>query len=360
VPRGLIVGRWDDVIGVVLEAKYPEDVEISSENLMRIFTSHAVGEGQAGFLALRLEEENMNVASYFTGLEKKPQCFFSLILNEEEDARIYEEALLEVSIDLYSHLGEPEFSNLVKEAYEKLCKVTAITDEQRLATIFKDKLHIRLHQLLTEGPIQISQLREILEAETGESIRSIDLLILPLVRSNIAVESWVPGYPSRFIFLVRDFTMLRVPHEETIKLAKEGKLPKEIAKEYLEQVSNFFSTYTPNEADNMELAEVILNDDYYSIIKALRTSPCYQKDIPQILEGKKLGIARAVKELKNKNIVFVAKHDNDNLILLKTDIAFPTFFPEYLLKTIRDRLVNGEIPIDAALTHLDLLQRNYA
>ena len=39
--KGILVSRWDDKLGIVVEGKYPPTLEISEDHMMRIFTTHA-------------------------------------------------------------------------------------------------------------------------------------------------------------------------------------------------------------------------------------------------------------------------------------------------------------------------------
>lgn len=80
MPKGIVTVRWDDNQGTVLDAKYPEDLQLTADETMRIFTSHAMGEGKAGFMSMKLEA--MNVASYYTRLVRKGEArsYIALIL----------------------------------------------------------------------------------------------------------------------------------------------------------------------------------------------------------------------------------------------------------------------------------------
>ena len=81
MPKGAILVRWDDKLGIVLEARYPETLRINENQLMRIFTTHAMGGGLSGFLTMNIE--NLSVASYYSGLppEGQDQYYLALILD---------------------------------------------------------------------------------------------------------------------------------------------------------------------------------------------------------------------------------------------------------------------------------------
>ncbi|WEU40575.1 MAG: hypothetical protein OdinLCB4_001190 [Candidatus Odinarchaeum yellowstonii] len=362
MPEGIIVGKWDDVQGVVLHAKYPETVEIADYNLMRIFTSHAVGEAQAGFLALTLEEENMNVASYFTGISQKPQYFISLLLSKDEDAKNYEESLLDIATELLEKIDEPNFNEILAEAFQRVSKAIVLTDEQRLAYIFKDDVHKLAYERLIKGPATASMIVNYIQENSGVGRVNPDLLISPLIRLGYAAQGWAPGYAEQFIFLVRDFTIIRAPAEKIIKQAVKGEPSQEIAKRYLKSVKEFFTNYNINIDESGKLAEILINPEYYEIIKILREKPLLSTDIKACLGQQKLGCEAALKSLEEANIVetFPAEGKEDTWVLLKSDIVIHTFFPEYLLEVLRSKLAAGELSSETAIKHLELLQQNYS
>lgn len=362
MPEGIIIGKWDDVQGVVLHAKYPETVEIADYNLMRIFTSHAVGEAQAGFLALTLEEENMNVASYFTGIGQKPQYFISLLLSKDEDAKNYEESLLDISTELLEKIDEPDFNEILAEAFQRVSKAVVLTDEQRLAFIFKDDIHKLAYERLIKGPATASMISSYVHENSSVTSVNPDLLISPLIRLGYVIHGWVPGYPEQFMFLVRDFTITRAPAEKIISQAVKGEPTQKIAREYLKNVKEYFTNYNINIDESRELAEIIINPEYYEIINMLREKPLLLTEIKASLGQQRLGCEAALKNLSEKNIIelYPAEDENDTWVLLKSNIIIHTFFPEYLLEVLRSRLASGELSTETAIKHLELLQQNYS
>lgn len=362
MPEGIIVGKWDDVQGVVLHAKYPETLEIADYNLMRIFTSHAVGEAQAGFLALTLEEENMNVASYFTGISQKPQYFIALLLSKDEDAKSYEESLLDVSTELLEKVDAPNFTELLGEAFSRLSKAIVLSDEQRLALIYKDEIHKLAHERLIKGPATSSMIAAYIQENSNVSRVNPDLMISPLIRLGHVMQGWVPGYPEQFMFLIRDFFIIRAPSEKNIKLALKGEPDAEIARKYLKTVKEFFTAYNTMSEESRELAEILLNPDYYEIIKLLREKPNRLTEINSCTGQEKLGCEASIRKLEELNIVetYPSEAERDMWVMLKSDIVIHTFFPEYILEVLRTKLSSGELSSETAIKHLDLLQQNYS
>jgi tetratricopeptide (TPR) repeat protein len=78
----------------------------------------------------------------------------------------------------------------------------------------------------------------------------------------------------------------------------------------------------------------------------------YDKSMDQITES--------INDLKRHNIIDEIKDKRGNIwIFLKTDIVFPTFFPEYIVDSIRRRWMEKGISQNLALGHLELLKSVY-
>ncbi|MFX0069345.1 MAG: hypothetical protein ACFE7S_09220, partial [Candidatus Hodarchaeota archaeon] len=208
-------------------------------------------------------------------------------------------------------------------------------------------------------PMPLVELKYVLEEESGRSIRSIDALISPLTRNNFVILSWVAGMPGQCAFLVRDFLVMRRPSAKSLKMAEQGKPSPDTGRAYLEATRDYFGDYEITEEDSMKISQLMLDPDIYSTLLLLREEPKPMADISKELEIKASSANKLIKRLEESNVIFRIKDDKWWVFLL-SDIAFPTFFPEYLLETIRNRFAEKTISSEMALKHLDLLQENYS
>ena len=174
MPKGLIMVRWDDKVGIVAEGKYPDSLVISEDQMMRIFTTHAMGGGEAGFLTMMIE--GLNIASYYTGLpeEGKDQFYLALILNDDENPDAFEEALTETLQLLIPIRKKPEFKSVLSQSYKKVGKYLKLTEEQRFSFIFKSANRTLLLKKLTEGAVPKEVLRKWLGDRIGDEILDLD------------------------------------------------------------------------------------------------------------------------------------------------------------------------------------------
>ncbi|MEM4735270.1 MAG: hypothetical protein QXS20_06070, partial [Candidatus Thorarchaeota archaeon] len=138
---------WDSKIGAVLKAKVPANFadyyrEDLNTEIMRIFTSHAMGDASAGFssLSVRIGGEEYAVASYYTGIVREEEQYcLSLLLTPSEDPKMYESALISVVNPLTNavvSMTDAELQTELENTYRRIVRLAGMTDESRLARLF--------------------------------------------------------------------------------------------------------------------------------------------------------------------------------------------------------------------------------
>jgi len=96
MPKGIILIGWTNKEGFFLIHKYPENVKISEEEIMRIGSLHRMRQLDANVISLKLK--NLNVVSFFSGLITAhyyiaPNFAISLLLDKNEDKKNYHKIL---------------------------------------------------------------------------------------------------------------------------------------------------------------------------------------------------------------------------------------------------------------------------
>lgn len=142
-------------------------------------------------------------------------------------------------------------------------------------------------------------------------------------------------------------------------MADQEKPSPDTARAYLEAVREYFGQYEITEEDSMKISQLMLDPDIYSVLLLLREEPKPMIDISKELDIKASSVNKLIKRLEESDVVFRIK-EGKWWVFLQSDIGFPTFFPEYLLETIRSRYAEKSISSEMALKHLDLLQENYS
>ena len=362
MPKGIVVIRWDDKVGAVLEARHPSGFEIDQEHVMRIFTTHALGAANPGFMSMRIED--LNVASYYTGIVSADQNQYciSLILEEGEDADSFEESLSEAAKGILEQTGPEAMADFIATAYDRFARIAEIEDEQRYAMIFSDPLRVLVLQKFIEGSTTRSELKAWLEERTGREIADLDIVLAPFVKTELVKAAFVEGIPDECLFLVKDVFATRAPMARLRRSIRETIIPGEIGQQYLEEVEEYFKEYRSTPDDTSRFSKAVSNPDIYLIIKILREGICYLEELEAELNlDNKKSLHDLIDQLKQLDIVNdVEDGEGKKWIILKSDLKYATFFPEYLIDVIRKRWNEGTLEQRQAIKHLELLRESYS
>ena len=363
--RGLFICRWDDRIGVVLENAFPTSIEgeFTDEDRLTIFSTHALSE-KAGIMAMRIRR--LNILSYYTGLpegNKTDQYYVALVLDPDENPDQFEERLQEIATMIIPQVGKPGFDEFFVKSYEQITKYQKISDEQRFAFIFQNKVRRILLEKLTNGPMTKEGLAKWISRQLDREITDIESLLSPLKKTNLIEEiniSKGKKVTLEFVFLIRDCWVIRAPHVELFLSAKKGAIAADLKDKYIEQVEKFFQNYRITSEDVEIISNAIADPDYYSIIQLLREEYVTKEVLPQKIGRDIPDLEQKLKWLAENNIITAIKDKKGRIwILLLSDIKFPQFFPEYLVDVIRKRWKEATIQKEIALKHLQLLRAEY-
>jgi len=359
------MARWDDRLGVVVEAKYPENVTqgFADDDFLTIFSTHAMSE-RAGFLAMRIKR--LNLASYYSGIpehEGEDQYYVALLLDPQEDANPFEERLSETARMLISMAGKPNFEKFFEESFLRLVKMKEISEEQRYAFIFQDKVRYLMLEKLASGPMTKDGLAKWLSKEVEREVTDIDGLLAPLEKTGLVVEENISKGKKvtlEYVFLMRDIASIRVPALEIFKAAKGGQMPANLQKPYIEECEKFFKKYRLTPTDSRTIAGFIADPDKYEIIKVLRKEYLTKVELPAKLPREIPTLETHLKELIDADVVWAYQDKKKQTwLFLKSDIYFPSFFPDYMIDVIRRRWKEATIPKEIAIKHLELLRAAY-
>lgn len=366
MPSGLSVCRWDDKVGLRIVGVYPRNLDVSEDDMLRVFTAHAMGKPEAGFLTMTLEGTNMAVASFYTGiLRGRDQFCIMLFMDLEEEPRSYEEGLTLAASEIVENIGEPEFVEYLGEVFEKLKRMVQLSVEQRLAKVFVDQETRLLMHKLARGGIPAEELREWLELQTGKHYPDLGLVTLPLLRSGLVEEDWINAVSDNCVFLVNDLLGARFPPEQVMKLAKGGGLNKEQYRELENRVKSFFQDYQWTEEDTIMIAQLLLDPDIYDVTKTLRRKIAPKSELTGVVE-KEASLDNVLRRLEQAQVItkmgensIEVSSNEDPLIMLVADVHFESFFPEFLVLRLQERLTTKDLHPDIAKRHLELLSETY-
>ena len=365
MPEGIICCRWDDRLGVVLEAKYPDEITqgLIDDDLLTIFSTHAMSEA-AGILSMRIKR--FSIVSYYTGIpedEKESQYFVALVLSENENPNSFEESLTEIAKMVIDSMGKPGFDDFYIECFDRVSKMKEITEEQRYAFIFRDDVRNLMLTKLCDGSMTKDGLAKWLSKEVEHEVTDIDGLLAPLLKTDLVTElniSKGKKVSLEYVFLLRDVALIRTPHIDIFKAAKSGQMNPELKDKYQKKVEKFFKIYRISTQDSRVIAEYISNPDTYDIIKVLREGYMTREEIAPKIGREMPNLDRHLKRLAEDDVILPIKDKKQRVwIFLLSDIQSITFFPEYMIDVIRRRWKEGTIAKEIALKHLELLRAEY-
>lgn len=369
MPKAIVLLYWDPVEGARIEYKYPIDADLSRAEAMKIFTSHAIGGGTAGFMSMSIGDRR--IVSYFSGIEVEPQRCLVVLLDEAEEPLEYAEILPQSAENLFSQLsimGRDEAEEFIRKTFEELKTTTPLTYEQMLFHIFADPLRqYALTKKLIERPYTLKRLQEEVEFETGRTIDNVNIFIRPFKRSGLVIVEDVRTQDGSIlkdvVFLIQDAIMYRVPPARILELVELGELPSQISKQYVEDVRNFFTrSYDPfadNSEDNESLAKFFLNRMAYQLLLVLRENVGKVDELAEKAHIDENDAKDLLRRMELLDVISFYEVDGEEYVTLKSDVTFKVFFPEYLVDKLQRRVIEGEIPRDVARRHLELLGEMY-
>ncbi|MBD3229287.1 MAG: hypothetical protein GF329_13975 [Candidatus Lokiarchaeota archaeon] len=351
---GFFIFTWDSRTATVLKAKYPDDLEVSKDILMRIYQSHAYEEG-GGFISLTIG--SLNIASYF--LEDR-KYYFSLLLSIEEDPDMFEDALIDAAKEVMNSLKDDKYLSLLPSITQRIRIYPKLEYEQKLAMAYldKEKRYI-IERIVDEGSSTITELLGWLKDKLNKKFIDIDAIVSSLVKLGLVKTASVKVLTSDVVFLVGDFFITRIPAANSILQAKKFNLPNNVINEYLDEVKPFFKKYQPTIEDNQIICKAIIDPDAYKILKVLRMTPMTSRGIKKM--KRKVGdLNNAIKKLWDAGLIRILKDKKGKeYYFLKSDIRIEKIFPLYLLNVIRRSYNNRLMANLVLIEHLNILKEIY-
>ncbi|MEX2681201.1 MAG: hypothetical protein Q6373_006350 [Candidatus Sigynarchaeota archaeon] len=378
---GICVGTWDDTIGLKVHAEYPnlfrKENKIQDSQLLNIFNERIVHD-VSGFAVF--ESETRQIATYYTPLSKSEEYdddeeekpvghgIVFLFLDKDKKIEAIKEQFIEFSIFILKLINNNDFPELFFNIIDNFSFLEPLTDEQRVAALYNSEARGFILQKLAERPCSRNELEVWLRDEFNITAMDLQGLLVPFVKLGIIKQSYEASRGKKrkelYYFLVKDVYLFRIPPKKIIDSVKKGKI-EHLDGGYYDEVKDFFEEYelTPGEINKLGILLAIPN--LYKIVTLLREQ-VYEVDELRIdfleqFNYMPSNFAYLLKLLEKSDIVKIYKKGSGNkkIIVLKSDIQFQFFFPEYLVDNIRKAWRENVIDKNIALKHLTLLRDEY-
>jgi hypothetical protein len=353
--HGLIIFRFDDKAGMKRLTAYPEDIDIDDKATMQIYTTHAF-EGERGFLTITIGD--LNIASYFTGLETN--YYICLLLSIDEDPEAYEDVLTDSVRTIMNNLEYRRYIEMLPEIFKNIVNWPLMDIDQHLALAFLDPIKkMILDRLIEDGSATKSELLTWLKDRLARDNIDIDGILHSMIKVGLVVESTLKEMPSSVIFLVGDIFVTRVPPINIVKKAKLNQFGGTMDTDYLTDVSGFFEGYSPTPEDQETILNVLVDMDAYKIIKNLRSEGMNMDDMA-LMRSEVENLDNTLKLIWDNRIINVLRNKKgEEWYFLRTDIAIRLVFPEYLINLILESYNDGTKADAILIEHLNILRDTF-
>jgi hypothetical protein len=355
-PLGLVLMKWDERIGTEIKVRYPTELNISDKTLMQIYSTHEYS-GEKGIITLTAEATN--ILSYYTGPEQG--YYLLLLLNLDDDPDLYEGGIADILRILLEKIDDDTYIQMVPALFQRLSLFPSLTYEQSLALIYQNKIKRSIIDLLRDEGVEIkSELIIWLKDKQVHGFFDLDTIFSEMIKLDILKVSSIKDIPSELIFLTKDLFMARVPPLRLLDKPTSHGLPSQFAKEYPNDVKNFFQTYIPSEKDNIMIAEILVNPEVYETLKLLRTAIVTREDLEKLRNKGVTDIYGVLKTLWESKMIKVY-HDSQNneYYALVSDFYVDSIFPKYLLKSIKNAYEQKSKVKKALIEYLNILEDTY-
>ncbi len=368
--KGFSVWKWSIQEGLLLIRKFPPELEIGTQDMMRVFYNHITGAEKQIDVVLRLPSMESSIASHFTGVESKLPYMINVILELGEDPEMFGNVITRINsevMDILKKLDEKgaqpleiydELDEYFKRMLDLFQRLGNLSKEQKVAQIYSNPKGHQIMGLLQDGPISKKELRYSLEKNLNQVITNLELTLDPYTETEIIKEDWIEGDRDQYLFLMKDFTIMRAPATKIVEKARKNKPTPGVAKEYLKQVKEFFSTYKPTYEDGMKISVILMHPDMYDVLRLFSFDSHNYKKIPPGYGGPEM--KKIIDLLIQEKILTMITEGKSEWVMLLSDVDVALFFPEYLLEKIRIALKAGKIKKQAAIKHLNLLEKSYS
>ncbi|MFW9786008.1 MAG: hypothetical protein ACFFFB_27230 [Candidatus Heimdallarchaeota archaeon] len=371
--KGFVITEWTEDQGLMVTFSHPESLDIDLDDMMRIFYAHITGAGEAGNVLVRLEKARCNVSSYFTGMESPKPLMINLMLELGEDPEMFGEAVIhEINETILNYLIQmgtnisqkyevtQQLTKYLKNTLFLLDRLKNLTREQRLAQIYSSEKGRTILEILQDKALSKKELQGMLEEKLNKIISNIEITLDPFIKTGLLKQDWVGEETDVTLFLLSDFALFRTPVVKLVEDSRKNLPSPTLATKYFEEVSEFFKNYTPSLEDGLKIAQNMTNPDKYDYITLFRERAYPLNKIPRGPGESVEQISSFLKAMESDNVLTIIKDEKDTeWVFLLTDIVADTFYPEYLIETIRNHRMEGVLNKDVAIKHLEFLEEMY-
>ena len=347
---------WDQRSGTEIIARYPEEIKVTDRTLMQVYSTHEYS-GESGLISVMVGP--LNIASYYTGAENA--FYLLLLLDIDDDADTYEGGIADAARVVYQAYQDDELKEVVPVVFQRLSLYPSLNEEQLLAITYNDEVkRMILNRLREEGVVTKSELKVWLKDIYKKATIDVDTVLVDLIKRDLIKEASVKGMPSELVFLTNDLIIIRRPPTQILSNPSEKGLPDYLTDDYRTTVRNFFQNYQITEDDSLKIAEILINNQAYLVLKLLRTAIVTKNTI---LKLRKKGLEDTDDILRllweNQIIQVFQDKKGTEYYSLMADYDVSLVFPKYSLNIIKKEYEVKSKSNLVLMEYLNVLEDSY-
>ncbi len=278
-------------------------------------------------IAPSIEEIIANLCTEFSeSLQSNEEIFTGFYINEKD----YHEEDVE-KITKNNSLIKAWVKNLywaiMEETREK-------TEEQKIAILINNQHIIKTLEKLSKGPVELEELREWFIENFPD--KEFEEIINTLVEKQIIIINQI-GLVEKYVLLLKEVNAERIPPDSVIEYIDDKP---ELIDLLLPKVQEYFSEYEKKREEELKkdsyiLFQIMADSKKYNVLSELRNSLISRDKLPKLLSKKSLdSLMENIEYLKKYDVIEELNYNNEQYVVLKTNLRITTAFPEWMRKLL--------------------------
>ena len=137
MPKGIVIGHWDESKGIRTVTQYPHGTYISDADLIHLYARHVNEEENASTIIETLIQ-NSKYLSFRSGPERK--YYIILVADTEENAELYEDGFIESLQLILQNLNNNQYLDNIALFFTNIERYYLLNEEQKLSWLFQNEL----------------------------------------------------------------------------------------------------------------------------------------------------------------------------------------------------------------------------
>ncbi|MHA2183449.1 MAG: hypothetical protein ACXAAI_00515 [Promethearchaeota archaeon] len=244
-----------------------------------------------------------------------------------------------------------------KKQAKEFSSLIHMTEYEALGSIYNEPMRTEILKTLSEGPMKSDELIEALKKFPEFDQKNFQLIVLPLIKTNLVKSRWLHETFFECYFLVKDFIIFKALHKQTFDLISNNPKYSSIKDSYLTKVKELLQGFKEKIISSQDQTiltvrqclQILTSKEYKEIMSLLGNGPISMNEVGSSLDTDMLA------ESFISDIFYIFNINGEKYCSLLYDLEMQYFLPRYLMNEIASKLKEKKISNEMAFAHLDLL-----